>query len=109
MIEKVKSKSKLIFLLLIILLLTVAIFAKMTNHISLALSASEALQGSLNREVEANDWIIKKPQEGRVILKDPEAPTLSELLPAEQVTPNGLYISYADLISIPSLFCSAKL
>lgn len=106
--EEKNINFKLIVLFGIILLLTIFIFTKITDPKALALSGEDTTKNSLNVPVDANDWVLKKTEEGKVVLKDPIGKKLEELLPKEQVTDDGYYISYNDLVSIPNLLCSAK-
>lgn len=111
MINKVKKTSKIIFTIAFILLLSLFIYAKITNQEvwAAAKSAAQTTADSVARATTAvAEWNGKKDSDGKVILKNPSAPTLSELVDSSQVRDGGIYITYEDLISIPSLFCSAK-
>ena len=109
-----KQKSnilKVIISIILILLLTLLMYAKMTNQTVIALSQSavDVTAASLQRAIDnARDWTDKKDKDGKVTLKNPSAPTLSELVDPSQVRDGGIYITHEDLLNIPSLFCSAK-
>lgn len=111
MINKLKKMSKIIFTIAFILLLSLFIYARITNQEvwAAAKSAAQTTADSVARGTTAvAEWNGKKDSDGKVILKNPSAPTLSELVDSSQVRDGGIYITYEDLISIPSLFCSAK-
>ena len=111
MINKLKKTSKIIFTIAFILLLSLFIYARITNQEvwAAAKSAAQTTADSVARGTTAvAEWNGKKDSDGKVILKNPSAPTLSELVDSSQVRDGGIYITYEDLISIPSLFCSAK-
>ena len=107
--SKIKTSIKIIIILTLILLLSILIYTKLTNKIVLALSGGDATKRSLERPIEsASDWTTKKDVEGKRMIKNPPVvPTLSKLLPSNQVKNGSVFISYEDLLSIPSLFCSA--
>lgn len=111
MINKLKKTSKIIFTIAFILLLSLFIYARITNQEvwAAAKSAAQTTADSVARGTTAvAEWNGKKDSDGKVILKNPSAPTLSELVDSSQVRDGGIYITYEDLISIPSLFCTAK-
>lgn len=106
--DKVVSIIRILIGLLIILLLSLLMVGKLTNQ-----SVFAAKTGSINEWIKVEDpsaikdWLEKKEKEGLEYLRHPDpGPSIAELV---HVADDGkYYISYEDLLSKPSLFCSAK-
>lgn len=109
--KKLRENFKLVILIFVLSFGLFACFKFLEKSVFADVTSSTDPQDvtnySLSRPSNVKNWRLKPETDGKVLIKSLEAPTLSELLPAEQVKTDGIFISAEDLTRIPSLFCCA--
>ncbi len=116
-----RNKSSIILTIILVLLLSLLVVLKFSG---LGLAADDKnLQTNRDgaspekQTADSKDRVVYNVKEWTAHVDDPgvhdikhppQAPSLRDLLPADQVKGDGVYITATDLHSIPSLFCTHK-
>lgn len=117
-----KQKSNLVLAIIFVLLLSLFIILRYTGFgiaaddkkslqpSTVGTSPEEQTEASKEKQIlEVNEWVAHEDDPGVHDVRHPDqVPPLRDLLPGDQVTDDGIYITVTDLHTIPSLFCTAK-
>ena len=120
--KKSNIKSTFILSVVLILLLSLFIVLRFTNQSVLAADERKPITGasvgtSTTDQTNASkeraiynvpEWTNTKDTPGSHEYVHTSAPPLRDLIPADQVDGDYIYITVTDLHTIPSLFCTAK-
>ena len=109
--KNLKNAIKIVVSIILIIVLCLFVYFKLTNKVSLAALASVTEQSKQRPLQTVKEWTNKVNKEGRTVLRSFTGKKLDDVLPQSQIFDGDekyYVITKEDLRTIPSLFCTAR-